>query len=297
MPVRTHATEGLTVTELQELMELAPAALDDANELSGRRKDPITNEEARAISGETLDVLFDAWAELRSIIAQHENDISRLWYKKTIVQRKELLSRVWSRMPEIHRPDLALLRTERKTKGFHQKPQFTSDSHLRFPHINLEDLSKFRPLVLLLSSRSRHFPSTFVNADRQSIRVGIRSKMLVPKYIEGHTMYLVGEKTRHGYGRIVSWEQDRRALVHCLVGIALDPGLGIMILDIQREVLQFLVRCSREILLGACSGNFHKHQPMTASASSVQHPPRPDIRRPWNNLLSEIDTYTKRARL
>ncbi|KAL8895838.1 MAG: hypothetical protein Q9207_007989 [Kuettlingeria erythrocarpa] len=101
---------------------------------------------------------------------------------------------------------------------------------------------------ILSKSRSRNPPAVFTNADRDSVRVGIKSKILVPKYLRGYAMYLNGEQTRETYGRLVSWEHDRQALLKCHYCIAPDPGMGLMILEIQRDLLQFLVRCGVAIL-------------------------------------------------
>ena len=72
--------------------------------------------------------------------------------------------------------------------------------------------------------------------------------MLVPKYIRGYTMFLNDEQTREGYGRFVSWEEDRQAIFKCHRGIAPDPGTGLIILEIQRDTLELLLACSIRIL-------------------------------------------------
>ncbi|KAL8650726.1 MAG: hypothetical protein Q9226_005020 [Calogaya cf. arnoldii] len=119
------------------------------------------------------------------------------------------------------------------------------------------------------NSRARHFPSLFANFDRESLRVGIKSKRLVPKYIRGYTMYLAGQSTRETYGRIVSWKKDIQALVACYTGRALLPGLGLLVIETQRDILQFLVHCCAEILhdidirgFGVHEVKFHAKQQM-----------------------------------
>ncbi|KAL8847248.1 MAG: hypothetical protein Q9221_007704 [Calogaya cf. arnoldii] len=231
--------------EWEEFLTLAPAAnISFTDEEGNPRKDTTTFEEVLPLSQTTLDSLFDAWSQLRNIVAKYETTLQNRWSKKSSKQRKEILLQVWPKMSSVHRPEFDLFRKERKIKGYHRQDQVETDIALRFPFINTEDLSLPKPLLLMLASRSRSFPCVFANADRDAIRVGIRSKMLVPKYIRGYSMYLNGEQTRETYGRLVSWEYDRQAIFKYHKGVAPDPGMGLMLLEIQRDILQLLVACS-----------------------------------------------------
>ncbi|KAL8649796.1 MAG: hypothetical protein Q9210_004186 [Variospora velana] len=234
-----------TYQEMQHLMTTMPVHRINFPDEDGKiKKDTITFQEVAASTHTTLDVLFEAWSQLRGIMAQHQTTVNKRWLKKTIDQRKAILSTAWPEMPTMHRPDFEVWRQEQQNK----KVTFAKDFALRFPHINCQDLSQPNTLLLMFDSRSRSPPSAFTNADRESIRVGIKSKMLVPKYLRGYAMYLNGEQTRKTYGRLVPWQQDRQAVLRCHNGVSPDPGMGLMILEIQRDVMQFLVRCSAAIL-------------------------------------------------
>ncbi len=247
MVIRTR--DVLKVQEWESYISWAPAAnINVADEEGKFRPDTMTLEEVQSWSKTTLDSLFSAWSQLNHIMGKHETTLQNRWLKKTTKQRTEILLQAWPKMSRVHRPDFELFRKERKTKGYHLQNRVATDIALRYPYINTEDLSLPKPLLLMLDSRSRSFPCTFANADRDSIRVGIRSKMLVPRYIRGYTMYLNGEQTRVKYGRLVSWEEDRQAIYKCVRGIAPDPGIGLMILEIQRDILELLVACSVRIL-------------------------------------------------
>lgn len=210
------------------------------------KKNTITLEEAQSASKRILDSLFKARSQLRHIVAKHETTLQNRWLKKSPKQRTEILLQTWPKMSRVHRPDLDLLRKERKTRGYHQRDIIATDIALRFPHLNTEDLSLPKPLLLMLESRSRNSPYVFVGADFDAIQVGIRSNMLVPKYVRGYTMYLSGE-SRDEYGRI-SWTEDRQAYSTCYKGMAPAAGMGIVILESQRDILEFLVVCSLRIL-------------------------------------------------
>ncbi|KAL8875885.1 MAG: hypothetical protein Q9198_005821, partial [Flavoplaca austrocitrina] len=248
-PDSPNSSGTVAAEEWEEWMALVPAANVNLGDEEGNfRKDTITFEEIKSSSHVTLDSLFKAWSQLRNMVAKYETTLQNRWLKKSPKQRTEILLQAWPKMSRVHRPDLDLFCKERKTKGYHQKNRLTTDIALRFPFISTEDLSLPKPLLLMLDSRSRNFPCIFANADRDTIRVGIRSKMLVPKYIRGYTMFLNGEQTREGYGRLVSWEEDRQAIFKCHRGIAPDPGTGFIILEIQRDTLELLVACSIRIL-------------------------------------------------
>lgn len=131
----------------------------------------------------------------------------------------------------------------------------------------------------MLSSRSRHFPSTFTNADQDSLQLGIEAKILVPKSMRGYAMYLNGQHTPDTYGRLVNRKQDRQALLACFAGVAPDPGMGLMILEVQRDVLQFLVRCSAFILHDTGLADLVKTPVSTTSDPSEAQHALPQIRR------------------
>lgn len=179
-----------------------------------------------------------------------------------------------------------ILRQEYRSK----ESPFSIDIALRLSHMNLVDLSVLDNLLLFLQSRGSNFPAVFTNMDRSHLRVGLKSKMLIPDFVRGHTMYLNGETTREGYGRIVSWEQDRHSVFKCHSGVAPNPGIGLMILQVQRDVLEFLVRCSvtimhdipmedlipqsKQILPNSCGSQishepFRRLKPDTAKAASL----------------------------
>ncbi|KAL8669226.1 MAG: hypothetical protein Q9168_006175 [Polycauliona sp. 1 TL-2023] len=234
----------LSYKQMQVMSEIPVESLHIADEDGNLRVDTITIQEVKVKSEKVIDALFEAWTQLRSILMQHESALSRRWSNKKPQQRKALLHEAWPEMLPMHRPDFEVLRNKDRGK----KSTTTTDFALRFPHMNVEDLSQKNFLPLMLDSRGRNSPATLTNADRDSLRVGIKSKLLVPKYIRGYTMLLNGEHTRETYGRLVSWKHDRQAFYKCQRGIAPDPGLGLLLLEIQRDVLKFLVRCAGLLL-------------------------------------------------
>ncbi|KAL8784879.1 MAG: hypothetical protein Q9213_003692 [Squamulea squamosa] len=237
-----------------------------ADEEGHFQNDTITIGGVTSSSQDVCDALLEAWIQLRTIMGRNASTLNKRWLKKTFDQRKDILVKVCPGIPRMHRPDFVVLRNEDRPN---RKTKIAADFALRFPHINLEDLSQARPLLWMLDSRSRSFPSCFTNADRDSIRVGLRSKLLVPKYMRGYAMYLNGEWSREAYGRLLSWMEDRQAILKCYQGIALNPGMRLLILKIQRDVLQFLVRISMAILHDIPALDFVKSPLSISSCTAV----------------------------
>lgn len=265
--------KNLTYRETKEL--LATVDLDYfrfALEDGSATEDTITFSEVAALSKVALDALFEAWTQLRNIVTQKETTLIKRWSGKSASQKKAVLLKAWPGMPLVHRPDFQVLRAQKKSG-------IATIHALQFPHINVEDLSKQKNLILMLSSRSRHFPSTFTNADQDSLQLGIEAKILVPKYMRGYAMYLNGQHTPDTYGRLVSWKQDRQALLACFAGVAPDPGMGLMILEVQRDVLQFLVRCSALIMHDTPLADLVKTPISTTSDPSEAQHALPQIRK------------------
>ena len=198
-------------------------------------------EEAKALVAE----LFGSWLQLRHIINQHGTIVQKRWSKKTTEQRKRLLLGVWPQMSESHRPDISFLaRCDLSEKG----EALADRDAIYFPHINLKDLATSRNFLLFLDSRTRLTPDTFANADMNSLRVGIKCRAIRPGYLGGYTMHLTGQKTPETYGRISSWKEDPESSYKLVSGMGAQPGDGLVILEVQRRIIIFLLACSRSIL-------------------------------------------------
>ncbi|KAL9033124.1 MAG: hypothetical protein Q9180_006119, partial [Flavoplaca navasiana] len=259
----THVRYG----DIEDQLALRSASNIHLGDENGNiREDTITIEEMRSLSQTTRDALFQVWQELQFMISRYESELSHRWLRKSPIQRRKLLLAIWPEMPLVHRPDMAALReADRLGSKSEIRPGFA----MRFPYLNLEDLSKQQPLLWMMDSRSRNFPSVFSNADWSSIRLGLKTKQIIPHYMRGYTMYLSGQWTQADYGHLISWEEDRTSIMKCHQGIAPDPGMGLTILEIQREILRFLVRCSVAIMQGALSDEFARVSKENFSCSSI----------------------------
>jgi hypothetical protein len=99
--------------------------------------------------------------------------------------------------------------------------------------------------------------------------LGRTSTAIQPSYISGYTMFLSGRTSPETYGEIVSWDEDSDAFEQMMLGIAIQPGEGLLVLEIQDRIQGFLLRCTELIL--------HDLLPFKPASSSKQLPLPPPI--------------------
>ena len=211
----------------------------------------MTIEELRSSAELALATLLSAWTQLRSIVAYHETTLNKRWLKKTVDQRKNVLLSAWPEIPEKTPPEFDMLRRKKTWKlKLGRSFETAEDRAARFPHINLEDLLHSDRLLRMISSRCREHPSKFTNTDRNSIEFGMRIGCLRPEHVLGYNIDLHGYETT--YGHITAWAQDPKGFFKYVLGLQPEAGVGLMITQIQRDILQFLVRCSTILLHDIC---------------------------------------------
>lgn len=209
------------------------------------RADTLTVDEAVEDAKDLVTGLFEDWVRLGNIINTHGKAVQKRWSKKTLEQRKKILLAAWPGMTEKHRPDIASLASVDLSEG---EKVYIHKDWIYYPHINIEDLTRSRTFLVLLDSRTRCTPDTFANSDMNSIRVGMRYGTIKPEYLKGYTMHLIGQKTPDTYGRITCWKGNPESAHAWVTGIGAQPGDGLIILEIQRRILRFLLKCT-ELLL------------------------------------------------
>ena len=179
------------------------------------------------------------WNELHNLLLQHEETFRKRWIKKTISKRKQVLLAAWPNIPPSHRPDLgALLKEshEQRVAG----TRFRSD--YLFPYINLEDLCRAKNILLLLHCRGHNQPHVFASFDLKTQQLGRRSTALQPGFMEDYVMLTSAEH----YGEMVPLDSDSTR--ESLFRVTPQPGDGLLLLEIQSTLLQFLLRCAKAVL-------------------------------------------------
>ncbi|KAH7308418.1 hypothetical protein B0I35DRAFT_441908 [Stachybotrys elegans] len=184
---------------------------------------------------------------LQAILARHETVIQKRWGKKKKQQKLTILEESWPGMAKMHRPDFALWR--RKSTGPQSSEEARSrEKHFMCPYINQEDLLKPRTLLLLLNARGHHHPASFAGADCDAMHFGRVSQSLMPIFLNTYTMILNGPHDTYKYGEVVSWDEDEDAFTWYINGMQFMPGEGLLVLEAQDLVMDFLVTFCNKIL-------------------------------------------------
>ncbi|KAI0012121.1 hypothetical protein F4779DRAFT_634663 [Xylariaceae sp. FL0662B] len=205
----------------------------------------LTADQVEARARPMAKNIFKNREVLKIIVERHEPTIKKRWEKKATPKRTALLLQAWPNMPRSHRPDIAAWKQETKpstrSKGRDTTP-------FMWPYINIEDLCKTEPLLLMLNSRARHAPDSFSAADISPTRFGIVCRMITPAMVSGGIMMFRGRKTPETYGQIYSRGSKEYQLECVLSERAHTLGEGLWILEIQDRLYSFLVNCCRKIL-------------------------------------------------
>jgi hypothetical protein len=202
--------------------------------------------EVRKEASERSQNIFNRYETLHGILERHEATLRKRWLKKTRQQRLKVLLNSWPDMPVSHRPDFETFRKESsvdRNQGTKNRGSFL------WPYINQEDLLSKKTLPLLLNACGHYPPSHFAAADNRAIHLGLVTKSIVPIFLNEHVMILhgVNGNTRDN-GRLVDWDEEPEAFDWMVQRKQFLSGEGLIILEIQRRFLEFLIDCSLQLL-------------------------------------------------
>ncbi|KAI1108569.1 hypothetical protein F5Y14DRAFT_74617 [Nemania sp. NC0429] len=189
--------------------------------------------------------IYAHYERLHSILERHEATIQKRWEKKTRTQRIGVLVQAWPDMPLTHRPDFAAFR---KHAGNLNSVARKHRSSFVWPMINQEDLGEPKTLTLLLNSRGRNLPHTFAASDGEGMHLGKVTMAIVPIFLNTYVMVLNGATRQEDYGKLLAWEEHEDAFDWMHTRKQFLPGEGLLILEFQERLLEFLVDCCKAIL-------------------------------------------------
>ncbi|CAJ2503112.1 Uu.00g105060.m01.CDS01 [Anthostomella pinea] len=170
------------------------------------------------------------------------------------------------------RPDLVVWRLARGPFAASDKKMKSIENFWPFlcPAINLEDLAKPEPLMLMLSARGRNFPDVFIPTDtafaRAALPVGIHPLAALtlgcrPK----QRMLFRGRKSAGDYGEIC----DESSLSHFMSITSFTLDVGLMVLAVQSKLYPFLVQCCKEILHDVSEDEMLTRAPVAATSEQL----------------------------
>ncbi|KAI0854414.1 hypothetical protein F5Y00DRAFT_223043 [Daldinia vernicosa] len=144
-------------------------------------------------------------------------------------------------MPSPHRPDIAVCRKLVPIEKWNMSP-------LMWPYINLEDLCKTEPLLLMLNSRGRHSPGDFINFDFNSLIPGYQTPYYNIVYLPGYVMSFGEPPSLETYGQLhPDTDSDVRFDQGSNRGVFTADN-GIRTLAVQDRLYNFLIKCCEAIL-------------------------------------------------
>lgn len=225
--------------------------------------------EAKGRSGR----IFANHKDLRAILDRYELIIQKRWTKKTRSQRQAILLKAWPNMATVHRPDFDAFKKESQS-GRKLGTKYR-DSFI-WPLINQEDLlARPKTLLLLLNSRGRHSPCDFAAADGDAMHLGMVTGAIQPIFLNQYIMVLNGASIFDEYGKLVAWDDHPDAFDWMTSRKQFLPGEGLLILEAQDRLLEFLISCCKQILHEISDEN------LTSNDISIQPEPQ---------LKTEVET-------
>ncbi|KAI2635615.1 hypothetical protein GGS26DRAFT_506091 [Hypomontagnella submonticulosa] len=275
---------------------MAPPRIPPPSEVRREAKDRTTN-------------IFAYYERLQGILERHEATIRKRWEKKTRTQRLGILLQAWPGMPLTHRPDFAAFR---KHAANLNRVAMQHRSSFIGPSINQEDLSDPKTLALLLNSRGRNPPHLFAASDGEAMHLGKVTMAIVPIFLNEYVMTLNGMTRQEDYGRLIAWDEHEDAFDWMHTRRQFLPGEGLLILEFQERLLEFLVDCCKAILhdipLDRMTSNEFAIQPepplkesidaagfATLSTMAREAPYRPPARIDLQKIESLLSARTVRA--
>lgn len=187
--------------------------------------------------------IHTAYRTLADIAQRHEPTIQARWAKKSKQKRLKILLDAWPGMAPSNRPNweagLEYFQIARRQGAEYR------DGYM-WPSINQDALLKPRSFLLMLHSRARNHPSNFAAGDIKAMEFGIKTIAILPTVVQGsdylshYVMVLNGATHPEAYGRLVPCGNARTQF---------DPGHGLLVLEVQERILNFLVACCRSILV------------------------------------------------
>lgn len=235
---------------------------------------PITQEELPMVRSEikqTAQRIFDNWEALESIVQRHEPTIQKRWTNKPKMKRRELLLTTWPNMARDHRPDLVLDSKARSVNEIQMELyEGWKREALLMPYINLHDLTKTEPLLLMINARARRPPNAFSSRDLQlsTHRTGLTEWRTLEGYIMDFDRHQSGPGA---YGQLLEgkWKyiSNTMGADPRLAAGTIRVGDGLWILEIQDSIYRFLLDIVQRILHDIPAGD------LTASKYKIQLEP------------------------
>ena len=194
-----------------------------------------------SIFRETAERIYEYWQDLKAVLLDNEDKIRKRWTKKTSRARREMLLRALPWMAKYHRPDFRAFRRGTPINGRRKMV-----AAYGLPHINLEDFSRPRNLLLMLESRGRFPPNAFFQVEWRASQLG-REAMFAVNVVPDRLLAFHKHEGPATYGEPCDITDDGvEDLLY--TGRAVPYGQGFFIMDCQDVLYKFLLDISLLII-------------------------------------------------
>jgi hypothetical protein len=213
--------------------------------------DQITLSAATKKTSKCSASIFSDWKKLQDILDRHEETIRTRWAKKSGKNRRQLLLAIWPEMPKEHRPEWKAMTAAAEKRGLSgpiQPPDPKFRDAFLLPHLNLEDLSGPKSILVLFNARARNAPDVFAFSDYQSAQLGVHTRCIKPELIDGpdYKVRIIGHTSPTTYGSIYTVDEAAKATLQGAGDVG--TSVGLVILEVQSRILNFLVKCANAVL-------------------------------------------------
>lgn len=228
---------------------------------------------------------YEDYQTLNHILIRHEATIRKRWLKKSRSQRRDILLQAWPDMPENHRPDYSEMHIKSRNDqnpnrlklGLATGDKQTLPSRAKtWPFINLEDLTKPKPLLIYLNARGRNDPFKFAVTERCFSPLAEISQCGHEPLLEHFHPYLSEEPSPTTSGKVNCCTKPSESHFQSKNGRDKCPRTSLQALCIQQKITEFLVTCTKLILHDLSQDMLHD--------GPVQEEP------PYSDLEQQIET-------
>lgn len=214
-----------------------------AAEFKARGGGPTPIDICRDESQSLVQHIADLHKVLERMVVRHEVLIRSRWRKKTRAQKTEVLLAAEPDIPKTHRPDIASFMSGRN-------PALVADTLVAHscPHINIEDLLLPNTLPIFINARARHLPAKFAYSDLEmaplaklrSEFLALRDDLFTMSFLDGHSY--------DQYAQLIQWSSLDEQQQSLRAGRTVHVDQGMQILLLQHQILNFLVRCTIQLV-------------------------------------------------
>lgn len=103
-------------------------------------------------------------------------------------------------------------------------------------------------MPLFLDARAKNSPDAFTNADENATYLGRVSKGINTVFLNEHTMMFINRKSPETYGELIPWSENDKAFEWMMSKKGMNPGQGLLTMEVQERVFKFLVAYCRLVL-------------------------------------------------